>query len=258
MDLATVATHELLVQLDGPAKKAMVRHILMHKELYTQEELCDCIAVLPYSDTFWYTIDGDIAKFLQHDVLWTDVESQCFVHLRSVLLKDVEGFKDTVYRYVLCVHPETQHIPDLTYKNMYDIFLKDPKEVGQYITSILPRSKGYIDMKRKEYLSMIASPIAGIAAEGRKLGEKLLQEHYHPFVGNYIWWPLSKALLIALLSQNLQYRERILGLKDSGYTPMDYIDLCRSPLMWEPDEVGTYTEPSSSTSGNAHARDVSV
>jgi hypothetical protein len=91
-----------------------------------------------------------------------------------------------------------------------------------------------------------------------KLAETLLRNHYHPFVAQYVWWPTSRALLVALLQQPLEFRPRILKNNDYGWTPLDYISLSRSPLMWEPDQVCAYTEPSASTGSDPHAGDISV
>ena len=251
-----VAIHVLFSQLDAGAKKIMVRKMFAMQSLYTDEELCDCIVLLPYPDELWYTIDRDVKPYLSVEKLWTDDESKWTEHLKPVLLSDLRRYKDVVYRYVLSVYPDTQVIPDLTYENVFAIIRKKKDEVEDHITSIMPKSKGYINMKRKEYLAMMA--VRETAAEGRRLAEQLIRTQYHPVVRNYIWWPLSKALLKALLREELDYREGITALRHKGWVPMNYIDLCRGPLTWEADEVGADAEAGAGTGGHAHARDVCV
>jgi hypothetical protein len=142
----------LLGQLQGPAQKEMVRTIFSDKHLYTEEELCDFVSVLPYPESFWYILKNDIGSYIEHTHLWTDSETECFHNLRGILLKDVTKFKDAIYRFVQQVYPETMQIPDLTYLNAFDILRKAPTEVHAYIESIMPRTKGYIKMKKKRVL----------------------------------------------------------------------------------------------------------
>jgi hypothetical protein len=125
-----VAIHVLFSQLDAAAKKIMVRKMFAMRSLYTDEELCDCIVLLPYPDELWYTIDRDVQPYLSMEQLWTDDESKWTEHLKPLLLSDLRRYKDAVYRYVLSVYPRTQVIPDLTYENVFAIIRKKKRRSG--------------------------------------------------------------------------------------------------------------------------------
>jgi hypothetical protein len=249
----------LLSRLAYPARKRMVKAIMTQAHLYNEDELVDCVCTLPYPDSFWHVLGDDVAFYLKHHKLWTDPEADCFHHLRQILLEDSSA-KDVAYRFVRIVHPLTRTIPDMTYDNMFEVLRKPSSEVDAYVASILPGTEGYLEMKKAEYLKMMRSTsCTATVAEGMRLAETLLCTQYHPVVRQFVYWPASKALLVALLAQGLQRRNRILGFNDAGWVPEDYINLCRNPaLMWETDEVCAYTETGARPGGDAHARDVSV
>ena len=255
---AEVPMSVLLRQLDVRTQKEMIRTIFAQKHLYLEEDLCEFVLVLPYPDDFWHIVENDITSFIVYTYLWTDSESKCFHNLRFILLTDKERFRNVIYRFVHAVYPKTRQICDLTYDDAYQILSKDPTDVAVYVDSIMPKSRGYIEMKKEEYLEMIENTHKPTAQVGMSLAETLIRQHYHPVVHNFIWWPISKALMVALLREPIDFRERVLSFRDSGWTPRNYIDLCRSPLMWETDKVGADTEPCAGTGGNAHTRDVSV
>jgi hypothetical protein len=136
------------------------------------------------------------------------------------------------------------------------VLRKPPDEVDAYVASIQPKTKGLIEMKKTEYLELMSGK--DTAAQGLKLATTLLRTQYHPVVANYMFWPASKALVATLLRQKLEFRPRILSLHDAGWVPEDYIDLCRGPLAWEPDEVRAYTEAGAGAGGDTHTGDVRV
>ena len=254
---ALAPVHLLLNRLAYPARKDMVRSVFAQAALYTTEELEDCVATLPYPDAFWNVLGADeIARYVKYPKLWTDPEGECFHNLRSIFLEDLKGHRDAAYRFVHAVYPLTRRIPDWTYENAFDVLRKPAEEAEAYVASIQPKTSGLIEMKKKEYLDLMAC--AETAAVGTKLATALLRTQYHPVVANYMCWPASKALIATLLRQKLEYRARILGLHDAGWVPENYIDLCCSPLAWEADEVRAYTEAGAGAGGDAHARDVRV
>ena len=234
----------------------MIKTIFVHANVYTTEDLCDCVCTLPYPDSFWYVINSDIEPYLKYPSIWTDPESECFVHLKTILKQDWSSNKDVLHRYMQCIHPETLYIPDLTYANMFDILCKPTREVARYLSSIMPKTKGYIEMKKKEYLNLMADKRT--ETEGKELAETLLRTQYHHVVADYIYWPTTKALLVTLLEQELEWRANIFGTQDCGWVPNDYITICRSSLMWEADEVRAYTEAGTCSGSNTHAGDVRV
>jgi hypothetical protein len=223
----------LLQGLDGPMQKEMIRTIFTQEGIYSDVELAEIVTVLPYPDEFWHILKNDLVSFMRFKDLWTDKESECLRNLRAILLLNLQKFKDVAYRFVRTVYPETRQIDDLTYENVFTILNRPLHETSAFISTIMPKTKGYIEMKKKEYIEIIENPTT--RSEGLKLAENLIRRHYHSYVANYLWWPASKALMLALLQQPLELRERITGSNDRGWVPRDYIDLCRSPLMWETD-----------------------
>lgn len=253
---STTPVHILLSELEPHARKEQVRFIFSKAHLYTEDELCNCVGTLDYPDTFWYILEGDPAPFIHFSKLWTDPETECFHNLRTILLRDEGVYKHVAHRFVQHLYPQSQCIPDFTFENIFTVLRKAPKDAERYLASIMPKTCGYIEMKKAEYLEMMQTP--GLETEGVKFAERLLRTQYHPAVASYVWWPASKALLAALLRQKLELRKQIFGTNDCGWVPENYIDLCRSPLAWEADEVRAYTEACARTGGDAHAGDVRV
>ena len=253
---STTPVHILLSELEPPARKEQVRFIFAKAHLYTEDELCNCVGTLDYPDTFWYILEGDPAPFIHFRKLWTDPETECYHNLRKILLQDEELYKHVAHRYVQHVYPQSQFIPDFTYANIFAVLRKAPADAERYLATIMPKTRGYIEMKKAEYLEMMQTP--SMEREGARLAEQLLRTQYHPAVAAYVWWPASKALLAALLQQKLELRKQIFGANDCGWTPEDYITICRSPLAWEADKVGAYTEAGARPGSDAHAGNISV
>jgi hypothetical protein len=252
----TTPPHLLLRSLSYAARKQMIRTIFATAEVYSVEDLCDCVCTLEYPDAFWYIINADVEAYLKYPKLWTDPESECFDQLKAILMESWRTNVGMLHRYMQCVHPESQCIPDLTYANMFDILCKPKHEVASYLSSIMPKTKGYIEMKKKEYLGLMADK--STEAEGIKLAKILLRKQYHHVVADYMSWPTTKAVLVALLEQKLVWRNHVFGNHDCGWVPDDYISICSGPLMWETDEVRAYTEAGSSSGRYSHAGDVRV
>lgn len=227
MDSAT-PVHVLLSELELPARKEQVRFIFANAHLYTEDELCNVVGTLDYPDTFWYILEGDPAPFIRFHKLWTDPETECFHNLRMILLQDEKGYKHFAHRFVRHVYPQSHCIPDFTYENVFSVLRKPPEDAERYLATIMPKTQGYIEMKKAEYLEMMGT--AGMEAEGARLAEKLLRTQYHPTVAGFIHWPASKELLVALLRQKLELRKQIFGRDDCGWVPQNYIPICRSSL----------------------------
>jgi hypothetical protein len=246
----------LLSELEPHNRREQVRFIFAKAHLYTEDELCNCVGTLDYPDTFWYILEGNPAPFIRFPKLWTDPETECFHNLRTILLQDERRYKHVAHRFVQHVYPQSQCIPDFTFENIFMVLRKPPADAERYLATIMPKTRGYIEMKKAEYLEIMRT--AGLEAEGARLAEQLMRTQYHPAVAGYIWWPASRSLLTALLRQRLELRKQIFGANDCGWVPEGYIDICRSPLAWEADEVRAYTETGACPSGNAHAGDVRV
>ena len=222
----TVALSELFSGLDDASKRSTLGAFL-ESGVYSVEELYECVSNLHFEELFWKVLKTQGPYFLKHHKLWTDETDLWRENMRTILQTDRDVSRDVVYRYVNAVHPETQRIPDFTYDDAYRVVAMSKAAADAYVKSIMPKMHGYLKLKKTEYASMLESSEPEVVAKGRELAVALLSNQYHPYVANYIWWPASDQLLILLLKQELEWRERILGHHDKGWTPRDYIDLCR-------------------------------
>jgi hypothetical protein len=226
LDKPSVPLHELFNGLDEASKRSTIGAFL-ESGVYSPEELYECVLKLDFEELFWKVLKTQGPYFLKHYKLWTDATDLWRENMRSILQTDRDVSRDVVYRYVNALHPETQRIPDFTYGDAYRVVKMSAAEGDAYVKSILPRTYGYLTLKKTEYASMLESSEPEVVAKGRELAVELFSTQYHPFVANYIWWPASDELLILLLRQELEWRDRILTQNDKGWTPRDYIDLCR-------------------------------
>ena len=216
----------LFRDLDKTSQRSTLATFL-ESGVYSTDELYECVSMLEFEALFWKVLKTQGRYFLKHSKLWTDATDRWRENMRAILQTDRDVSRDVVYRFVNAVHPETQRIPDFTYADAYRVLAMAPLEADVYVNSIMPRTHGYLTLKKTEYVSMLESNVPEVVAKGRELAVDLLHTQYHSYVAGYIWWPASDALLILLLRQELEWRDRIVGRNDSGWTPRDYIDLCR-------------------------------
>ena len=226
LDNPPLPLSELFRDLDETTKRSTLTAFI-ESGVYSSDELYECVTMLDFEPLFWKVLKTQGPYFLKHSKLWTDATDRWKENLRAILQTDRNASKYVVYRFVHAVHPETQRIPDFTYADAYHVVAMSASDADAYVETIQPRSHGYLTLKKTEYASMLESSVPEVVAKGRELTIALFQSQYHPFVAEYIWWPASDALLILLLKQELEWRERILGFNDKGWVPRDYIDLCR-------------------------------
>ena len=196
--------------------------------VYTVEELLACVKMVSYPPGFWDVLGQHAAFFIKFTFLWTEEPQDCFTHLKSIMVYD-ESARMILPRYADhflegCVEKYELSFEDLCH------FLELPQEGWEaYAESIGPRSESFLERKKVEYARMMRSSDEATAMKGMEMGVNLLYRHYHSCVCEYMFWPAKLCLILALLEDELQWRDYIYGCSDKGWVPRNYISLCRLP-----------------------------
>ena len=193
--------------------------------VYTTEELYACVKMVPYPDGFWDVLGHHAVFFIKFTMLWTEDPQQCFAILKDIMLYD-ETARVILTRYVDHFFEGCVEKYELSFESVCRFLELPQEEWKKYAESVGPSSESFLHRKKAEYALMMRSSDEATALKGMEMGVNLLYRHYHSCVCEHMFWPAKLCLILALLEDELQWRDFVYGCHDKGWVPRNYISLC--------------------------------